>query len=376
MATIRLRVTSGQHKFNIALDNLYFDERKSMKIELTLPDNPESGMPRASVSPRQQVQRDQVRRSRRSELPSRRVSAANIARPAPPVQPNANAEDSDDSVPELVDPASLPDLPDPDEIERTRRQLNLPTREIQEIQNIINREAQRLESTQSSVVQPEAKQPEAKQPSVVQPESKQPVEPSTNPKPDDLILAEFLALLTQLQSGSSGRPAVPSASNGPDQNQDTNHPVLDYDPVRETFVSRAGDPARRKVPIGLVIAALPPRPLTQTDLENQAMYRETFSVLDDWLRTMMNVQGDPVVVEFAKVLDKAFGKYLLKLATHLDDNTFARMISMMDLSAAPSLDISDMTRLKSIMIGFRQGLLNEVLNSLNTPGCDCEFCRI
>jgi hypothetical protein len=147
------------------------------------------------------------------------------------------------------------------------------------------------------------------------------------------------------------------------------------DETKRIFVAHAGNPDRPKVPIDAILAGLPTQPLNNTERENRAMYRETFSALDDWLRIMMKSPNNDTVV-FSQMLDKEFSRYTLKMAKKLDDSVFARMISLMGIPIHPQGVTENNTRLRAIMVGFREGHLDDVLNSLNTPGCACEFCNI
>lgn len=369
MTTLKLNITSGVYKYNLILENLHFNPQNAISLDLVLPSDPERGV----------VQQPEplIVRQEPVVAPAQSYFGVDIA--------------NDDDMPELDE---MPELDVVDDHQ------NAPVPSARQLPIVDPNLRSNAVPNAAPIGQSSAPQ------SNVRPPAQQSSVQSSVPPPASM--SDFLNALSRIQSGSSGRPdAIASIqgvrdqpatlpvilSNGSQlnlQNVEAPGPYVGErkdptDPAnraelfalhaRDSYVSRAGDPARDKFPIRQVVAMYPYQPDTREGRENQAMYSETFSALDDWLRTMMNVQ-DPITVEFAKVLDKEFGKYLLKMAVRLDDNNFARMIHTMDIPIRAQGVTENVSRLKQILIGIRQGLLNEVINALNTPDCPCDFCRM
>jgi len=304
MATIKLNVTSGGYTIKLSLDNVYFDDDKTVTLDLTLPVDYYHG-----------------------------VSTLN----------NKVADD-------LPDLETLPEI--------VEEKSNVPVRPISSVRrlDIVNPYV----ITGTGLGEGTGDFISIKGPNAIQ-------------------LGEF-------DTGTFKNPDESKQQSNPDESKQQSNPDESKVPVqqastmpdeikslRDEYMAQAGNPSRGKVPIDVFMQHLSYQANSPLDIENRTMYKETFSALDDWLRTMMNVQDDGIA-SFVKSLDKEFGKNLLKMSVTLDDATFTGMIELMGTPIRAQGVTENANRLKTIMIGFRRHLLGDVLNSVDTPGCSCEYC--
>lgn len=339
MATIKLKITSGGRTYDLSLENLYFNDQNTIPIDIVLPNDPSVG-----------------------------------------VLPNASRPSSNVRHVMLVD--DIPDLSDPDDDFNSPPNI-LRTQQMR--QSFAHPDTQpRMQSRMQSSTHPNITSPQHADRNI---ESSTNLDNTIDPSDMRAIrdMNTAINILESTQRTSEIKTdEVPSnvpSSSQVDDTQPSGQPQPPGQPQSPEslqpiiYIPQAGNPSRAKVPVSEIMKIMPNQPTTQAEHDNRDMFRTTFSTLDDWLRCMMNVV-DPVTVEFAKVLDKAFSQYLLKMPLHLSDDDFARMIHIMSIPIRAQGVTENVNILKQIMIGIRQGLLNEVINALNSPGCECAFCKL